>query len=166
MIALFRCDDRMIHGQCIVRILGNFGIERIIGVDDFTAANPVLKSIYKMAVPPQINGDILSTTEAVEMIREHLASQEKTLLLVKNPQTALLLFQMVDGLPKALNIGPMSSRKDTTKITLYAYLTDEEIASINTMASMNIRVYFNQISGQKTEEWDRVKTLLPGRFFR
>ena len=27
MIKLVRCDDRMIHGQCIVRILADFAIE-------------------------------------------------------------------------------------------------------------------------------------------
>jgi len=37
MIKLVRCDDRMIHGQCIVRVIGDFQIERIIGVDNFTA---------------------------------------------------------------------------------------------------------------------------------
>lgn len=157
MIELIRCDDRMIHGQCIVRILSDFGIERIIGVDDFTAANPVLKKIYGMAVPPQIHGDIFTTAEAAEQIRQYLNSAEKTLVLTKTPQTALTLFQLLDGLPKALNIGPMSSRPNTKKATLYAYLTDADIEAIEAMAGLGVHVYFNQTKDQRTEEWTRVK---------
>ena len=61
-------------------------------------------------------------------------------------------------MPKELNIGPMSSRKNTKKATMYAYLTDEESAALDEMARMGIRVYFNQILEQKTEEWENVKT--------
>ena len=157
MIELIRCDDRMIHGQCIVRVLGDFSIERIIGVDDFTASNPVLKKIYGMAVPPQIRGDIFTTAEAAEQIRQHLQSSERTLVLTKTPHTALTLFHLVEDLPKALNIGPMSSRKNTKKATMYAYLTETEIEAIDAMSDMGVRVYFNQTRDQRTEEWIRVK---------
>jgi len=150
----------MIHGQCIVRVLGDFNIECIIGGDDFTASNSVLKKIYNMAVPPQITSDIYTTQEAVEPIRQHLDSPENTLLLVKNPQTALALFQAVDRLPKQFNIGPMSSRKGARKATIYAYLTEEEIGSIDAISDMGIRVYFNQVTDQRSEEWARVKSAM------
>ena len=158
MIKLVRCDDRMIHGQCIVRVLGDFGIERIIGVDDFTASNTVLKKIYNMAVPSGIKSDIYTTQEAVEPIRQQLDSNEATLVLIKNPLTALTLFQAIDHMSGEFNIGPMSSRKDTRKATLYAYLTDEEIKALDAISDMGIRVYFNQTTDQRSEEWDRVRS--------
>jgi hypothetical protein len=43
---------------------------------------------------------------------------------------------------------------------MYAYLTKEEIGAIDEMASMGIRVYFNQTIDQKTEEWANVKSRL------
>ena len=153
-----RCDDRMIHGQCIVRVLKDFRIERIIGVDNFTAGNAALKSIYKMAMPPQTTGGIYTEEEAIHEIEEHITSGENTLLLVKAPRTALNLFRELDGIPRELNIGPMSSRKNTGKATMYAYLSDEEIADIDEMSAMGVRVYFNQTIDQKTEEWEKVKS--------
>ena len=157
MIKLVRCDDRMIHGQCIVRVLSDFKINCIIGVDDFTAGNPVLKNIYKMAIPPQIRGGIYTTEEAIAEIPPCITGAENTLVLVKAPQTALKLFQAVGGLPKELNIGPMSSRKNAKKVMSYAYLTDEEVKAVNDLTGMGIRVYFNQTIDQKTEEWESVK---------
>jgi len=148
----------MIHGQCIVRVLKDFKIERIIGVDNFTAGNAVLKSIYKMAMPPQTAGGIYTEEEAIHEIREHITSGESTLLLVKAPQTALNLFRELDGIPRELNIGPMSSRKNTQKATMYAYLSGDEIAAIEEMSLMGVRVYFNQTVDQKTEEWEKVKS--------
>lgn len=158
MIQLIRCDDRMIHGQCIVRVLGDFNIARVIGVDDFTAGNPVLRNIYQLAVPPHIQSDILTEKDAAAALPGHLDTAENVLLLVKNPQSALALFEAVEGLPKHLNIGPMSSRKDAKKVTMYAYLTPAEIDAVERMADMGVRVYFNQTTDQKTDEWDALRT--------
>ena len=41
MLTLIRCDDRLIHGQCMTVIVKDYDIERILVVDDFTATNPI-----------------------------------------------------------------------------------------------------------------------------
>ena len=48
MIVFIRCDDRLIHGQCQTKIIPLNKITRVIGVDDATAANPMLKRIFEM----------------------------------------------------------------------------------------------------------------------
>ncbi len=157
MIKLIRCDDRMIHGQCIVRVIGDFKINRIIGVDDFTAGNDLLKNIYKLAMPPEVSGDVFTTRQAIEEIRKQLESSDQTLVLFKNPLSAVVAFQEITTLPKEFNIGPMSNRKDTKKATMYAYLNDEEITALNTLSDLGVRVYFNQVIDQKTEEWSDIR---------
>ena len=37
-ITVLRCDDRLIHGQCIVKVLNDYKIDYIILVDAFTAS--------------------------------------------------------------------------------------------------------------------------------
>jgi len=117
----------------------------------------MLNKIYQLAIPPEIKGGIYTEKQAVDEIKLHLHTVENVLLLLKNPTSAPLLFQAVNQLPKELNIGPMSSRKGSKKATLYAYLTDEEIAALNKLTEMDIRVYFNQVIDQKTEEWIDIK---------
>ena len=39
MINLIRCDDRLIHGQCMTRLVQHYFIKNIIVIDEFTATN-------------------------------------------------------------------------------------------------------------------------------
>ncbi len=41
MISLIRCDERLIHGQCMQFIVSDYSIKRILVVDNATAMNPV-----------------------------------------------------------------------------------------------------------------------------
>jgi mannose/fructose/N-acetylgalactosamine-specific phosphotransferase system component IIB len=158
MIRLVRCDDRLIHGQCIVRVITDFNIEKILIIDDFVACNQTLKSIFMLAVPPQIKANILKSDEASAVIYKYLNNDDKVMILLKSPEVALKLFDMIPELKKELNIGPMSNRKQTTKATSYAYLLENEAAAIRTLAKMGVRVYFNQVLGQKVIEWKEIES--------
>ena len=62
-----RVDDRLIHGQTVVAWAPTLHIGEIIGVDDVSAANPMLKSILTMGVPKQYITHIVTTAEAMEL---------------------------------------------------------------------------------------------------
>lgn len=153
MIALIRCDDRLIHGQCVVRILKDFSIDRIIVADDFVAQNATLKTIFELAAPSNVNTDILTVADAATLASAYVDGDERVLLLMKSPVTAARLFSECVGLPKELNIGPMGSRKDAKKVTMYCYLTQEEADAAKQLSDAGVRVYFNQVVGQPTVEW-------------
>lgn len=51
MISLYRIDDRVIHGQTIVRLLPQYACDGIIIIDDHISGNPQLLGIYKQVVP-------------------------------------------------------------------------------------------------------------------
>ena len=148
-----RCDDRLIHGQCIVKVLNDYKIDYIILVDAFTASNPVMSNIYKMSVPPNVHLDVASAQSAIALIEQAEKSSERTLVLVKDPIIALELQKNCTVLPKALNIGPMSNRKGTKKATYFSYLLDSEAAACEELHAMGIRVYFQQVPGEKEMEW-------------
>ena len=159
MITLIRCDDRLIHGQCIVRVLGDFNIEKIVIVDDFTASNQVLKNIFLLAVPPQAKAVIFSIEEVIPNLSQFIENDENVLLLMRSPTVALELFKSQPNLKNELNIGPISYRPDTKKVTTYAYLSKEEVDAVNQIVERRIRVYFNQTIDQKVIEFNEVKDL-------
>ena len=64
MIQLVRCDDRLIHGQCVVRVISDFGIGHIVVCDDFVAGNAVLKNVFLLAAPSGVKTEVLSVQEA------------------------------------------------------------------------------------------------------
>lgn len=159
MITLNRVDDRLIHGQCIVRVLNDFKIEKIVIIDDFTASNPVLKNIFYLATPPQAKSVIYSIEETRTELPQFIDNNENVLLLMRSPTVALELFEIHSNLKKELNIGPISYRPHTVKVTPYAYLSREEIDAIKKIEERRVRVYFNQTIDQKIIEWNEVKDL-------
>ena len=156
-VSIFRCDDRLIHGQCIVRVLNDFDVKKILLVDEFTATNPVLKNVYQMAVPPKVKVDVLKPTEAYETIQRAVHNDESTLILIKKLTISKDIFDNVEGLKKELNIGPMSNRKGTVKATYFANLLKEEAEAIESLHKNGIRVYFQQVTDQKAVEWNDIR---------
>lgn len=156
-ISIFRCDDRLIHGQCIVGVLNDFHVKKILLVDEFTATNPVIKSVYQMAVPPSVKVEVLRPSEAYEKIEKAIDNEISNLILIKDPKIAFDIFQNVDGLKRELNIGPMSNRKDTVKATYFSNLLKEEADAIEGLYQLGVRVYFQQVTDQKEIEWKSIR---------
>lgn len=70
MINLIRCDDRLIHGQCMTRLVQHFKIKHIIVVDDFTANDPTMRAIIKMLAMPGMENEAVSVKDAIEPIKK------------------------------------------------------------------------------------------------
>ena len=70
MLTLIRCDDRLIHGQCMTVIVKAYDIEEIIVVDNFTATNSVLKTVFRTAVPPHMKADVFTVDDSLPKIKE------------------------------------------------------------------------------------------------
>lgn len=161
-VSLVRCDDRLIHGQVIVRVLKTYSINKILLIDDETAKNPTMASIYRLSVPPGVKLVVHSLDDSDDAVEEALKDNANTLILLKNPQIALELFKRHPELPKEFNIGPMSNRKESKKATMYAYLMENEIQAIEELSNMGVRVYFRQVAEQDEIPWEKISNSLIG----
>lgn len=158
-IALLRCDDRLIHGQCIVRVLRDYKVNHIILIDAFTAANPVMKSVYQMSVPSNVKISLVDPDAdgTIALIETAAQDDSITLVLLKDPIVALGAMKKTDALPKALDIGPMSNRAGTRKVTFFSFLLPEEEEACNGLTDLGVRVFFQQVPDEKEIEWSEVK---------
>ncbi|MEG1702279.1 MAG: PTS sugar transporter subunit IIB [Erysipelotrichaceae bacterium] len=157
MLTLVRCDDRLIHGQCMTVITQEYEIARIIVIDDFTATNAILKTVFKTAVPPSMSADVFTIKDSISHIREAMSNDVKTLVLMKSPTTYVVLRKEMSDMNDELNVGPMSNRKGTTPATPTTHLLAEEAESVKELVAQGIHVYFRQVPSQKTVEWDEIK---------
>ena len=156
MISLVRCDERLIHGQCMQFIITDNDITRIIVVDDATAQNSFLRSIFTNAVPKNITANVYTLDEAISVIEEFKTNDIKTLLLMKNPRTFIKIREMVNDLPNDLNIGPQMA-KNGIKCVDFATLHPEDVEACKKLVEQGVRVYFNAIGANgKTTEWDSI----------
>lgn len=160
MICLVRSDERLIHGQCMQFICSDFSIKEIIVVDDMTASNPILKSIFETAVPKAIKASVHTTAGATDKIKEALTNNVNTLLLMKHPRTLVQLRTNVEGIPAELNVGPQMAKKGI-KCADYATLAPEDIEACKQLTDMGVRVFFNSIGASGSViEWTSVASKL------
>lgn len=157
MISLARCDDRLIHGQCMTVIVQQYDIRSIIVVDDETAADPVLRVVFETASTYIAPTAVYTIHEAIPKIREALRSAASVLLLMKSPETYRKLREEVPELPRELNVGPMSKRPGTISVTRAIHLLPKDAEAIRRMAETGVRVYFRQVPTEKTVEWVQVQ---------
>lgn len=157
MIKLIRCDDRLIHGQCITVITKVHSIQQIIIIDNFVASNPMMKKIFKLAIPAHMTGEVYSGEEAVTPVKEALTNNKNVLVLASSPIYYPNLFDKVEGLPKSVNIGPMSKRDLTTEIIYGTHLTKEELDSVESLYEKGVEVYFNAVPERERADWVDVR---------
>lgn len=157
MISLVRCDDRLIHGQCMTVIVKAYDIQEIIVVDDFTATNSILKTVFKTAVPPTMKADVFTVQDSLAKIKEAKDNQVRTMVLVKSPIVYLELLKAMDELPKELNVGPMTKRKGSISVHPAINLMPDEGEAVKEAVNMGAHVFFRQVPDQPLIEWDEVK---------
>lgn len=158
MIKLIRADERLIHGQCMQFIVNDYQIKEIIVVDDETAANKMLKSIFEMAVPKNLKASVYTVNEAIPKVSAANTNAVNTLILMKNPRTLIPLLKAVSDLPKILNIGPQMARGGI-KCVDFATLHPKDIEACKELTKNGVRVYFNSIGANGTStEWKALET--------
>src|SRR5438046_10408236 len=87
-IALYRLDDRLIHGQVVVGWGKPLNVGFIVLVDDAVRSSAWEQELYRMGVPTEIEVGFASTEEA----RQHLADWER------DPRVGIIVAGDVDTL--------------------------------------------------------------------
>ena len=59
MITFLRIDGRLIHGQVVEAWLPGLKVARVVVADDEAAHSPLMKTAMGLAVPPELEVDIL-----------------------------------------------------------------------------------------------------------
>ncbi|MGN1405662.1 MAG: PTS sugar transporter subunit IIB [Erysipelotrichaceae bacterium] len=157
MICLIRSDERLIHGQCMQFICSDYSIKDIVVIDDMTATNPLLKSIFENAVPKAINASVYTVKDSVAAIEAAKTNDVHTLILMKHPRTLVQIRELVKDLPNELNIGPQMA-KGGVKLVDYSTLAQADIEACRKLTSDGVRVFFNATGAQgSVVEWKSVE---------
>ena len=157
LILLMRCDDRLIHGQCMTRVVPSYAIKDIIAIDDITAGNSILKNVFVSAIPPNMTASIYTTADSYEPVKKALEDNSKTLVIFRNPAVYKHLLDNVPDIPKHMNIGPMSSKNNSQEVNTGTYLDAKDIEVVDELVNRGVDVYFQIVPDQKKYSWDEVK---------
>src|SRR3989475_12247407 len=103
-LALYRIDDRLIHGQVVVGWGQPLHVSFIVLVDDEVSSSDWEQDLYRMGVPPQIEVIFASVDQAAQLFSTWQADERVGILLVGDIDTAVGLAAPVpQGRP--VNVG-------------------------------------------------------------
>lgn len=159
MIKLVRCDDRLIHGQCVTAIIPIYGIKAIIAIDNATATNPMLKKIFVMAAPKGIKIEVATEADSIAMIREAVGNDVPTLVIMRTPDVMERLLEECPGIPKDLNVASVPKRPGLEMVELYPgiYFSSDEIAAAKRMAADGVHIWLQKVPNSPRVEWESIQ---------
>ena len=137
-LALFRLDDRLIHGQVVVGWGQPLNVGFIVLVDDEVRNSAWEQDLYRMGVPASIEVVFASIAEAARSLSDWEADARVGFLLAGDIDTMVAL--VATGQVRQVNIGGIHHRAGRTERLRYVYLTDEEAGKLRAMASNIVQV--------------------------
>ncbi|OLC05299.1 MAG: hypothetical protein DMD41_08205 [Gemmatimonadetes bacterium] len=138
-IALYRVDDRLIHGQVVVGWGQPLDASFIVLVDDTVRASDWEQDLYRMGVPPHIEVIFASVDEALRRLPEWEAERRVGILLTGDLDTMAALARGSNRVGK-VNVGGIHHRQGRSERLRYVYLTDAEAATLRAIAARGVDV--------------------------
>ncbi len=138
-IALYRIDDRLIHGQVVVGWGKPLNVGFIVLVDDTVRASAWEQDLYRMGVPPEIEVVFASTAEAAERLPEWERDLRVGILIAGDIDTVLALSANSHRVSR-VNVGGIHHRPGRSERLRYVYLSDDEAAKLKALAAQGVEV--------------------------
>jgi PTS system mannose-specific IIB component/fructoselysine and glucoselysine-specific PTS system IIB component len=139
-VALFRIDDRLIHGQVVVGWGQTLGIGFIVLVDDGVRANDWEQELYRMGVPPSVTVEFADVAEAAERLDAWQAAPRRGIVLTGDVGTMARLAALAAGKIGRVNVGGLHYREGRRERLRYVFLTDEEAGILKQLQQDGVEV--------------------------
>jgi PTS system mannose-specific IIB component/fructoselysine and glucoselysine-specific PTS system IIB component len=138
-LALYRIDDRLIHGQVVVGWGQPLNVSFIVLVDDEVRSSDWEQDLYRMGVPPNIEVRFASVDEAARELAVWEADPRVGILLVGDIDTAVALAERAPQV-RRFNVGGVHHRTGRTERLRFVYLTDDEAKKLRALAARGVDV--------------------------
>lgn len=138
-IALYRIDDRLIHGQVVVGWGQRLNVEFIVLVDDAVRASPWEQELYRMGVPSNIEVITVSKAEASARLADWDADPRVGIVVAGDIGTLAALTENCHQV-KRINVGGVHQRPGRRERLRFVYLSDAEAEELKRLASRGIEI--------------------------
>ena len=150
-IALYRIDDRLIHGQVMVHWTGKVGADTIVIVDDPSAKDSFMQQVFQLAAPAHVKV-LVTTCAGFKSLTEKETGN--AIALFKDPISAAAA--VLNGIaPSEMVIGNLASMPGRTKATSYAYLSLAEIEKLTALQQSGWKVYFQKLPDESRQDFKK-----------
>ncbi len=138
-VALYRIDDRLIHGQVVVGWGQPLNIGFIVLVDDDVATCDWEQDLYRMGVPPEMEIIFADVPTAVRDHAAYTGDKRRGVLVTPDIST---MRRLVEGVPEIsdVNVGGIHHRAGRVPRLRYVFLTPDEEGELAAISGRGVRV--------------------------
>lgn len=151
VVSHMRIDDRLIHGQIVTAWISDSRAGEILVADDLAARDPTQQMLLKLAVPAKIKLQIMTIADAAQLLKTD-QSEIKVLLIVRNPKTALELFERGFYI-ESVNVGNISNSRSAVgrkRLLPFIYVEPEDVENLKAIAAKNIKLDVRAVPNDKS----------------
>ena len=154
-IALVRVDDRLIHGQVVIKWLGRVGGGEILIVDDELQHDRFMQSVLRLAAPPGSRVEVLGVQAAARRLAPRCRRKGSVIVLLRSPETALELLE--EGVAfSELNIGGLAGGPGAVRLFKSVFATERQMAALRAVGDRGVRVYYQMVPEERPVEVSEV----------
>ena len=137
-VALYRIDDRLIHGQVVVGWGQPLDIGFIVLVDDNVAVSDWEQDLYRMGVPPEMEIIFADVPEAIRRHPSFVADARRGIIVTADIDT---MQRLVTGAGvREVNVGGIHHRAGRNPRMRYVFLTPEEEEQLRSLMESGVKV--------------------------
>jgi len=156
-LALYRIDDRLIHGQVVLGWGQPLNAGFIVLVDEVIAGSEWERELYQMAVPPDVDVYFHSASELIDAIERYRSDPRTGILVTGDVDTMRALADA--GVVPAVNVGGVHHRPDRRQCLRYVFLSPEEEAALREIAARGIPVTAQDVPSARAVPLDELLTV-------
>lgn len=160
-IALYRIDDRLIHGQVVVGWGQPLDLGFVVLVDDEVADSEWEQELYRMGVPPEMRVYFHGVEAAAAALAALQADAEPGILLAGDIDTMMRLVERADGSIPAVNVGGVHHSPGRTPRLRYVFLTPAEEGALRVIERLGVVVTAQDVPGARPVSLDELVSGTP-----
>jgi PTS system mannose-specific IIB component/fructoselysine and glucoselysine-specific PTS system IIB component len=148
-VALFRVDERLIHGQVVVGWGSQLHPQLIVVVDDELAESDWEQELYCLGLPPEVATHFLTVEQARDAVPGWLKDATRMIVLTRDVSTMSRLAR--GGLLRGVevNIGGLHHAPGRREVLPYVFLSAAETESLRELASEGAQVSARDLPGSR-----------------
>ena len=155
-VALYRVDDRLIHGQVVVGWGQPLDLGFIVLVDDLVAESDWEQELYRMGVPPGMDVYFATTRDAARDMGKYVSDKRTGMVLAGTVDTMLALARTCSLPIAAVNLGGIHHREDRTQRLRYVFLNAAEEKSLRELSSLGVVITAQDVPSAATHSLDEI----------
>jgi mannose/fructose/N-acetylgalactosamine-specific phosphotransferase system component IIB len=154
-IKLVRVDDRLVHGQVVLKWTRAIGANMILVADDIAANDVLQQTLMRVAAPPGIQLEVHTIADAANKLNSGEWKQKEIFVIVRNPIT-LLKFVNEGAEIEYVNVGNAGGGEGKTRLTKQVAATQEELSAWHSLNEKNIKLEVQWVPGEKKDDLNQI----------